>query len=46
MICLLFQSGVTQVEQTLLNCRDRRQNGTCRCIERYITRTGFITNTS
>ena len=23
-------------EKQLLSCQDRRQNGTCRCIERYV----------
>ena len=31
-----FQHGVDDQEQQLLSCQDRRQNGTCRCIERYI----------
>ena len=32
----MFQVLVNEQEKQLLSCQDRRQNGTCRCIERYV----------
>jgi len=33
---LQLWAGANEQEQVLMSCQDRRQNGTCRCIERYI----------